>query len=359
MQQGEICVLTPAHNEYDVLDEALASARREVGRKHVYLVDDASTDNTSKIGWYWAGRDHTLTLPTNSGKARAFEAAIKHFDLTNRYRAIFFMDSDTVLGPGHVEAVLQALDAKPQHAFAVGKIESRYVDPKTFWVRYRAYVMWLYNSTIRLPQNTLGVINVLPGSSVLIRSSVVASIDWNRTAGFALDDYHTLVQILLQKLGKGVYAPSSPPALIREPLTTTAYLKQTRRWWFGIGEIHRREGLWTKFRPWFLFNNAHILSWIWAAISPVLILITLLFLHDIWWAFDIATVGVLWALAEATILCTIYTLRTGRVSALILLPAFLVVVYLESCFFCLCFFGAVKAKRGGTWASPPRVIEGG
>lgn len=351
-----IAVLVPAHNEQDVLDEALASSVAEAGQ-HVYVVDDASTDDTAKIAQYWAGKDHILTLPSNSGKARALGTALEHFRLSERYDAVFFQDSDTVLGSGHLQAVSEAMKKKDA-AFAVGKIESRYIKPKTFWVRYRAYVMWLYNATIRLPQGSLGVINVLPGSSVLIASRVIDQLDWSSTAHFALDDYHTLIQIRLKRLGGAVYEPSAPPALIREPLTTSAYLKQTRRWWFGIGEIHRAERLWTKGSPWMLWNNAHVLSWIWAAIAPVMILSALFFLHDVWWAFDIATIGVLWAFAEATVFCTIYTLRTGRISTLILLPAFLVVTYIESVFFCLCFFGVLRAKRGGTWASPPRVIEG-
>lgn len=345
-------ILCPAHNEADVLDEALASAVREVGRENVYVVDDASTDNTSSIASYWAG--HVLTLGTNSGKARALGEALRHYNLSSRYDGVFFQDADTTLSPGHVRAVADAVHSK-NAAFGVGKIESRYVKPRTFWVRYRAYVMWLYNWTIRLPQNTLGVINVLPGSSVLLTSEATQKIDWSATAQYALDDYHTLVQIKLKKLGGAVYNPAAPPAFIREPLTIDAYLKQTRRWWYGIGEIHRAEKLWTKTSPWMLFNNAHILSWLWTAIAPLAILITLLFFHDVYWAAGAAAVGALWALAEATILCTIYSLHTGRFSALVLLPAFLVVMYGESVFFCLCFFGVIKARRGGKWVSPPRL----
>lgn len=353
-----IAIVMPAHNEEEVLDESLSSAVREAGREHVYVANDASTDATAQIATHYVSSENVNTLATNGGKARALRDTLARYRLAERYDAIFFQDADTVLSAGHLTAVAAGM-AKKNTAFAVGRVESQYKPVgarTTFWVRYRAYMMWLYNWTIRLPQSKLGVVNVLPGSSVLISASAVRQIDWSRVGEFALDDYHQLVQIKLKSLGGAAYVSNSPPANIREPLTLSAFLKQTRRWWFGIGEIHRAEKLWRKRGGWFLFNNFHLASWLWSAVAPF-VATSLLVASEGTYAFWIILFGVAISLGEALVLCLIYVFLTGRITALALLPAFCLVAYCESVFFLLCFFRIVRANRGGRWSSPPRVAK--
>jgi len=351
-----VAILIPAHNEEDVLDEALDSAVREVGKANVYLANDASTDATAQIGRHYLG-ENVNTLAVNSGKAVALHETLERYALHERYHAVFFQDADTILEAGHIAAVRAGLTNGT--AFSVGRIESRYIKPKTFFVRYRAYMMWLYNATIRLPQSAMGVVNVLPGSSVMIASNVIKQIDWRRVGEFALYDYHQLIQIKLNKLGGARYVSDSPRAFVREPLDRAAYLKQTRRWWTGIGEIHRAEKLWRKGGWWFMFNNFHVLSWLWSAAYPLLMILGLVVFvgNPGSWGFWVFVAGALWGMAESLVLCSLYVIRTGRVSALPLLPLFVGVMYFESLFFFACFVGWIQAENKGRWQSPSRTLR--
>jgi cellulose synthase/poly-beta-1,6-N-acetylglucosamine synthase-like glycosyltransferase len=153
-------------------------------------------------------------------------------------------------------------------AFVIGRIESQEVF-LNFWAAYRGFVMWLYNAIIRTPQNVLNVINVLPGSSVLLSSETVKRIDWQRASTLVLDDFSMLCDVWYGGLGKVKYLHDTPPARTAEPLTFGSYFKQTYgRWWPGIWQTMRDRRMFLK-TDWFsVTNNLQILNWVWTALAP-------------------------------------------------------------------------------------------
>ena len=344
-------ILVPAYNEGDVLDRTLAAAVREAGAENVYVANDASTDITARIGEYWCP-GNVYTVPENAGKSKGLKAAIDLYRLTERYDGIFILDSDTWLSPGHVAAVNKELT--PGTAFVVGRIESdlRY---KTFWTRYRGFVMFLYNSIIRTPQNTLNIINVLPGSSVLLTSEAVKAVDWERASRLVLDDFSMLCDVKYKALGKIKYLHDTPPALISEPLTWKAYKKQTYgRWWPGIWQTMRERRMWRKTDAWSLANNAQILSWVWSAISP---LVGLVMIWLLWGTLAVWLVplGLAWNLGQMYFFAALYVLRRGRPMTLLLAPLFLMVAYWESVLFTVGWYKSLQLEEGGRWESPERT----
>lgn len=344
-------MLVPAYNEEPVLDRTLAAAVREVGAENVYVADDCSRDLTAHIGAFWTS-GNVYTASENQGKSRTLKATIDHFDLTGRYAGIFILDADTWLSPGHIAALEREL--KSGVAFVVGRIESMR-EPGNFWAAYRGFVMWLYNAIIRTPQNVLNVINVLPGSSVLLSSEVVRRIDWTRASRLILDDFSMLCDVWYGGLGKIEYLHETPPALIAEPLTFGAYLKQTYgRWWPGIWQTMRDRRMFLK-TDWFsITNNLQILNWVWSALSPMFFVLACLMLWGTSWVWLVLAMFA-WQVAQMYVFGGLYAYRKRRVSALVLLPAFVAVAYLESVLFTLAYFKSRKLEEGGKWESPSRV----
>lgn len=346
-----VAILVPAYNEEPVLDRTLKAAVREVGPENVYVADDCSSDLTAHIGAFWTG-GHVYTAPENQGKARTLKGAIDYFDLTGRYDGIFILDADTWLSPGHMAALEPEL--KPGVAFVIGRIESEHVR-WNLWTSYRSFSMWIYNSLIRTPQNVLNVINVLPGSSVLLSSAAVERIDWPRAARLVLDDFSMLCDVRYRGLGKIKYLHDAPPALIAEPLTFGAYLKQTYgRWWPGIWQTMQDRKMLLR-TDWFsVTNNLQMLSWVWSAMAPLLLVLAYLLLQGtigVWLVFTMVT----WQLGQMYVFAGFYAYRKRRPSALLLLPVFLAIAYLESVLFCLAYFKSRKLESGGRWESPARV----
>lgn len=346
-----VAILVPAYNEEAVLDRTLAAAAEEVGPENVYVADDCSADLTAHIGRFWTD-GNVYTVPVNRGKSQALKETIDHFRLTERYDGIFLLDADTRLSRGHVETLQERLT--PGVAFVVGRIESD-VERWNFWVYYRAFILWTYNVFIRTPQNVLNVINVLPGNSTLLSSRVVEELDWERASTLILDDFSMLCDVWYGKLGKIVYVHDTPPSNQMEPLTFRAYFKQTYgRWWPGIWQTMRDRRMFTR-TDWFsVTNNLQMLSWIWSAISPVILLLAYWMLQGtvaVW----VVPLMIAYRLGEMYVLAGLYAWRKNRPSTLILAPLFLAVAYLESVLFTLSYFKSFKLKQGGRWESPARL----
>lgn len=348
---GRVAILVPAYNEEPVLDRTLAAAVREVGAANVYIADDCSRDLTAHIGRFWT-EGNVYTAPENQGKSRTLKGAIDHFGLTEHYEGIFILDADTWLSPGHISALESHLE--PDVAFVIGRIESQ-PEFMNFWTAYRAFVMWLYNAIIRTPQNVLNVINVLPGSSVLLSSEAVRRIDWRRASTLVLDDFSMLCDVRYRNLGKIKYLHDIPPARIAEPLTFRAYLKQTYgRWWPGIWQTMRDRKMLLK-TDWFsITNNIQILNWVWTATAPVVLILAYLLLHGTIWVW-LVPLMIAWQLGQMYILAGLYAYHKNRLSTLVLLPAFTAVAYLESVLFTLAYLKSYTLESGGRWESPDRT----
>lgn len=353
MESGNsnVAILTPAYNEEPILDRTLAAAAREVGPENVYVADDCSKDITAHIGAFWT-EGNVYTAPVNQGKSRTLKGAIDHFALTERYEGIFILDADTWLSPGHIAALEAELE--PGVAFVIGRIESQEVF-LNFWAAYRGFVMWLYNAIIRTPQNVLNVINVLPGSSVLLSSETVKRIDWQRASTLMLDDFSMLCDVWYGGLGKIKYLHDTPPARIAEPLTFRAYFKQTYgRWWPGIWQTMRDRRMFLK-TDWFsVTNNLQILNWVWTAVAPVVILLVYVLLNGTFWVWLVPLVFA-WQVVQMYVFAGLYAYHKGRASTLVLLPAFTAVAYLESVLFTLGYFKSFGLESGGRWESPART----
>jgi hypothetical protein len=90
----KLALLIAAHNEELVIEQTLRSAiKAGMDPKHIYVVDDNSTDKTRMLAASIIPRENTIKV-RRSGKGLALTKAAKHFKLVKRYQWIHIADAD-------------------------------------------------------------------------------------------------------------------------------------------------------------------------------------------------------------------------------------------------------------------------
>lgn len=117
-----LSILIPSYNHAQFVIEAIASARRiDVQGKHIYIIDDASTDNSAEVIENYlklAGSENVTFIrkPLNKG---AIDSVLTFLSLC-RTEYVYFMASDDIaIAPG-IEALLRRLEVAPDLAFTIG-----------------------------------------------------------------------------------------------------------------------------------------------------------------------------------------------------------------------------------------------
>ena len=114
----EITVLMVAHNKFELTMRGLASLRRNfAGAVQLILVDNASTDDTRRIGQYVEGAV-LLRNVQNMGFLRACNQALEHVAAP----ALLYLNNDVELGYGAVAAALRRLRSAKDVGAVCGKI---------------------------------------------------------------------------------------------------------------------------------------------------------------------------------------------------------------------------------------------
>ncbi len=114
----EITVLMVAHNKFELTMRSLASLRRNfAGAMQLILVDNASTDDTRRIGQYVEGAV-LLRNAQNVGFLQACNQALDHVAAP----ALLYLNNDVDLGYGAVAAALRRLRSAKDAGAVCGKI---------------------------------------------------------------------------------------------------------------------------------------------------------------------------------------------------------------------------------------------
>jgi len=85
-------LLFPAYNEEKNIKEVLRDALRFFPRRRIIVVDDGSTDNTSKI--VKKMKVFLISHKKNKGKAEAIKTGIKHLFKKKEFKGLAICDSD-------------------------------------------------------------------------------------------------------------------------------------------------------------------------------------------------------------------------------------------------------------------------
>lgn len=241
-QKAIMCLVIAAHNEELVLEQTLRSAMHAgMKAEHIYVVDDNSTDATSRIARSVLPRENVMTLRSHNGKGVALSKAAKKFSLTTEYRWVHIADADGAFAPNYFIEFRKNL--RVEFAAATGYIRSL---PGMRISEYRAYEYTVGMELHRRIQSLLGVISIIPGPTSCFRSDVFDQLNF---ASHALtEDFDVTLQIYRKKLGKIQFIPEAI-AYTQDPPTTKAFVQQITRWNRGVMQGMTRHGIGKKLAP--------------------------------------------------------------------------------------------------------------
>jgi len=193
----------------------------------IFVVDDASTDKTSRLAKNIVGKDNVIKVE-HSGKGLALTRASKHFNLTKRYEWIHIADADGGFAPDYFQIFRDTLD--PRYAAATGYIRSL---PGYNISQYRVFEYTLGLDIHRRLQSIIHTVSVIPGPSSCFRSDVFEKVNF---ANHSLtEDFDVTIQLHRQKLGHVQYITKAV-AYTQDPQNLKDFVKQISRWQRGIGQ---------------------------------------------------------------------------------------------------------------------------
>jgi cellulose synthase/poly-beta-1,6-N-acetylglucosamine synthase-like glycosyltransferase len=231
------CVVIPAFNEALLVGRCIESViNAGVPARHIYVVDDASEDETAAVARRFAGINVLVNNPQR-GKLGGIRHAIEHFDLAARYPYLAILDADSHVAPAYFAEILTAFARNDETVLVCGAPHS---ERHNWLTAYRAYE---YAVTLRLyreGQDALGVITVAPGCASVYRTRILGALDWD--ARTLVEDMDLTVQIHRHKLGRVAYTRHAV-AYTQDPRTLREYVGQLTRWYRGTWQVMRLRGV--------------------------------------------------------------------------------------------------------------------
>ena len=154
MTKPILSVVIPTRNRAYLVGEAIESAlRQRPGQVEVIVVDDASTDDTTKVlTENFGSRIHLLRTPERRGAGAARNAGLR----VARGELVAFLDDDDLWLPGKLDAELNALERFPEADGVVSdslQFVQEQVAPQSFFMR---------NGLLAATQGHVRWINELP-----------------------------------------------------------------------------------------------------------------------------------------------------------------------------------------------------
>lgn len=217
-----VALLIAAHNEELVLAKTIHSAiAAGMKPEHIYVVDDNSSDTTSRIARSILPRQNVIRV-WRSGKGLAITKASKKFRLTQRYRWIHIADADGAFVPNYFHVFRRELRVK--NAAATGYVRSL---PGKRISEYRVFEYTVGMEIHRRLQVLLNVVPVIPGPTSCFRADVFEKVNFDNQS--LTEDFDVTLQLHRKKLGKVQFIPGAI-AYTQDPLNFREYTKQITRW---------------------------------------------------------------------------------------------------------------------------------
>lgn len=222
----KMALLLPGHNEELIIATTILSAiAAGQPKQDIFVVDDASTDNTRKIAIEILGKRNVLTVQ-RSGKALAVKKAIKKFDIETSYYWLHIADADSIFSPNYFRIYRKKLSNK--YVVALGFVQSL----RGNWIStYRAFSYTYGQQVFRRIQSALGMVSVFPGPVTCFRTDILSKLEINGTN--VTEDFDITLQVHRKKLGKILFIPKAIN-YTQDPQTFHDFCKQSMRWYRGF-----------------------------------------------------------------------------------------------------------------------------
>ncbi|RJR13362.1 glycosyltransferase family 2 protein [Candidatus Parcubacteria bacterium] len=361
----EVAVVIAAHNEELTIGETIESLLQITTPDHIYIASDGSKDKTVEIVRSYGC--NVEDIQPNRGKAGALVYMLRKNDLTNRYKAVFFMDADIKVHDKIYQFKLPYFDDPrviavsayfatpwprhfiPRRELLITAYRIRLWRVLQFFVRYGQ--TWKYAN----------MSPIVPGGASIYRSTALKQIQID-TPGLVIEDFNMTFQIHHKKLGLIIFEPR---ALVfdQEPYTIKDFVSQIKRWYLGYFQTMRHHGIWPSFFCFFtyFFTFELIISSILFIFTPFLLLELILsgkeylFLNLILFGYPVTVLNILISVLVLDYLITIAVAIIERKPILLLYGlAFYPIRYIEAVVFLSMLPMTFIRRSDGRWKSPAR-----
>ncbi|HEY5851148.1 MAG TPA: glycosyltransferase family 2 protein [Lysobacter sp.] len=289
-----VAVLIPAWNEGLVIDntiEHMMSLDYPRDAVRVYVIDDASTDQTPQVAQAAALRHpgnvfHLRREKGGQGKAHTLNYGLAHVLDDDWMEAVLITDADVVFSRDALTKMVRHL-ADPQVGAVTAYIKEG-SSPGGFVSRSIAFEYITAQAASRRAQNVMGVMACLAGGAQLhTRENLIAIGGAIDTSTLAEDTYSTF---LTELRGRRALFDANAVVWAEEPDALASLWKQRLRWARGNLQL-----TWAFRNAWFRpFSHRGIGGWVFGFIwfstllTPILMLtamvagLCLLFFHHGW-----------------------------------------------------------------------------
>jgi cellulose synthase/poly-beta-1,6-N-acetylglucosamine synthase-like glycosyltransferase len=320
-----VVVIVPAWNEGAVLApslDRLMGLEYPPDRLRVFVVDDASTDDTpdvvrAKADQYDGRIVHLRREQGGQGKAHTLNHGIRYALADNWMEALLIMDADVIYRPDSLRRMTRHL-ADRRVGAVTAFIREGSGRPGSV-ARFIGYEYVTAQAAARRAQNVMGAMACLAGGAQLhSRENLEAVGGRVDTTTLAEDTYTTF---LTQLEGRRVVFEPAAVVLAEEPDTVTALWKQRVRWARGNVQITRNfRRVW--FRPSRRHNLGNLdfgLIWFATYLLPVAMTAAAVGLVGLYLVADVTAAqvfqGFWWVALTAYVFITASTLLLDRETA--------------------------------------------
>lgn len=222
----KLALLLPGHNEELIIEATIRSAIKAGQKKRdIFVVNDASTDDTRKIATELLGKENVLNV-RRSGKALAVKKAIKKFSIEKDYQWLHVADADSVFAPDYFRIYRRKLSK--DYVVAIGFVQSL----RGNWIStYRAFSYTYGQQVYRRLQSILGMVSVFPGPVTSFRTDIISKIKFDNTN--LTEDFDITLQVHRKRLGKIKYIPKAIN-YTQDPQSFSDFCRQSTRWYTGF-----------------------------------------------------------------------------------------------------------------------------
>jgi cellulose synthase/poly-beta-1,6-N-acetylglucosamine synthase-like glycosyltransferase len=238
LQNQSVAVLVPAYNEESVLADTLKSILKIVTPNNLYVVNDGSKDKTFEITQMYTKNVYSTQ---NRGKAHALNIGIKYFNLTKKYKYIFFMDADTKPEANFLKKALVHFenDRYKKIVCVVGRVKGYGIN----WVtKYRQWEYQISHFIHKRAQENINSILVVPGCATVYRSFIFEKL--NFPSGTLTEDMDFTFLLHRSGYNKMVFE-NDAVVYTQDPQNIHDFIKQLSRWYTGFWQVVRKHDV-----PW-------------------------------------------------------------------------------------------------------------
>jgi cellulose synthase/poly-beta-1,6-N-acetylglucosamine synthase-like glycosyltransferase len=241
--QPRVAIVVPAWNEAAVLERTIDRLFRldyPPERVRVYIVDDASTDDTPellarKADQYPGFVHHLRREKGGEGKAHTINHGLREIQAEGWYEAVMIIDADVIFTEASLLRMSRHFD-RPEVGAVTAYIKegSR---PENFLNRFVAFEYVTAQAAARRAQNVLGVHACLAGGAQLVRRESLEAIGGQIDTTTLAED--TVTTFNIQLTGKQVVFEPHAIVWAEEPRAVGALWKQRLRWGRGNVQVTR------------------------------------------------------------------------------------------------------------------------